>query len=75
MKIRFGEWNAKDDSEPYKNVEIPIADVDIHPGFNPGNLQNDVALVKLSRPLDVNAYPHIRTACLPKRNERFVGQR
>jgi len=34
MKVRFGEWNAKDDSEPYKNVEIDVSRVDIHPNFN-----------------------------------------
>lgn len=66
MKIRLGEWNAKDDDEPYKNVEIEVADIQFHPQFNPENLYNDVALIKLAKPIDVNAFPHIKAACLPK---------
>jgi secreted trypsin-like serine protease len=76
MKVRLGEWNAQDDSEPYKNVEIDVESITIHPEFNPSNLYNDVALVRLRTPIDLNAYPHIQSVCLPNsRNENFVGQR
>jgi len=75
MKVRFGEWNAQDDSEPYKNVEIEVARVDIHPNFNAENLQNDVAIIKLAQPIDTSA-PHIKTVCLPKGyNNNYVGRR
>lgn len=76
MKVRLGEWNAKDDDEPYKNIEIEVENIDIHPDFNPDNLFNDVALIRLSKPIDVNAFPHIRSACLPKQqNYNNAGQR
>lgn len=75
MKVRLGEWNAKEDDEPYKNVEVPVESVLFHPGFNPSNLQNDLALVRLAEPVDVNAYPHIKSACLPEKGYQYTGQR
>ncbi|ODN00518.1 Serine protease 44 [Orchesella cincta] len=75
MKVRLGEWNAKEDDEPYKNVEVPIESVLIHPGFNIDNLQNDIALVKLAKPVDTKAYPHIEAACLPQKGYEYTGQR
>lgn len=75
MKVRFGEWNAQDDSEPYKNVEITVERVDIHPAFNAKNLQNDIALIKLSQPIALDAYPHIKASCLPRLEASYVGQR
>ncbi|CAL8129609.1 unnamed protein product [Orchesella dallaii] len=75
MKVRLGEWNAKEDDEPYKNVEVPIESVLIHPGFNLDNLQNDVALVRLAKPVDIKSYPHIEAACLPQKGYQYTGQR
>lgn len=75
MKVRFGEWNAKEDDEPYKNVEVDIESVTIHPGFNPQNLQNDVALVRLANPIDTKGYPHIKSVCLPEQGYQYTGQR
>jgi secreted trypsin-like serine protease len=75
MKVRLGEWNAQDDSEPHKNVEIDVDHVEIHPGFNSQNLQNDVAVIKLKYPVDIGAYPHIKPVCLPKQGHNYVGKR
>lgn len=75
MKVRLGEWNAQDDSELYKNVEIEVARVDIHPKFNAENLQNDVAIIKLAQPIDTSAYPHINSICLPNHGYNYVGRR
>jgi len=75
MKVRLGEWNAKEDDEPYKNVEIPIESVLIHPGFNPENLQNDLALVRLAAPVDTKSYPHIESICLPQKGYPYTGKR
>jgi len=75
MKVRFGEWNAKDDDEPFKNIEIEVERIDIHPEFNPDNLYNDIAVIKLAQPLDVNAYPHIKPVCLPQAYGNYVGNR
>ena len=37
----------------------------VHEHFDSGNLKNDVALLHLSQPLALSAYPHINSACLP----------
>ncbi|CAG7818344.1 unnamed protein product [Allacma fusca] len=75
FKIRFGEWNAQEDSEPYKNVEIEVARVDIHPAFNPQNLQNDVSVLTLAQPISLDKFPHIKSACLPQQGGNYVGKR
>ncbi|ODM90248.1 Clotting factor B [Orchesella cincta] len=67
MKVRLGEWNAKEDDEPYKNVEVPIESVLIHPGFNIDNLQNDIALVKLAKPLIPKLIHILKQRACPKR--------
>lgn len=75
FKVRFGEWNAAADDEPYKNVEVDAGRIEIHPAFNPKNLQNDVAIITLAQPVNLNSYPHIKSACLPQQGSQFVGQR
>ena len=35
-----------------------------HPNYNPNNFQNDLAILKLSRSVELNEY--IQIACLPK---------
>ena len=45
-----------------------------HPGYNkPTNLNNDIALVKLSRPALLNKY--VRTVCLPRQGDDVVTGR
>ena len=75
FKVRFGEWNAAADDEPYKNVEVDAGRVEIHPAFNPKNLQNDVAIITLAQPVNLNSYPHIKSVCLPQQGSQYVGQR
>lgn len=75
-QIRFGEWDASDPNhEPCRHQERYISELIIHPRFNSGNLQNDVALLRLSQPVDINNAPHINTACLPASGQAFDYQR
>lgn len=74
LKVRLGEWDVHREDEFYPHVEKLITDVVIHPEFFPGNLNNDVALLRLDGPVDLNA-PHIAAACLPELGDNFVGQR
>lgn len=46
----------------------------IHPEYYPGNLVNDIALIRLSSPVDFSS-PHIVPACLPSPYENFAGHR
>ncbi|KAH9379237.1 hypothetical protein HPB48_006341 [Haemaphysalis longicornis] len=74
IKIRLGEWDVNRDDEFYAHVEKQAAQVVIHPEFFPGNLNNDLALVRLDSPVDLNL-PHIGAACLPEPRESFEGHR
>ncbi|XP_077491535.1 uncharacterized protein LOC144102117 [Amblyomma americanum] len=74
IKIRLGEWDVNRDDEFYAHVEKQAAQVVIHPEFFPGNLNNDLALIRLDSPVDLNM-PHIGAACLPEPRESFEGHR
>ncbi|XP_012523534.2 phenoloxidase-activating factor 2-like [Monomorium pharaonis] len=65
IKARLGEWNAQGPTEPYPQVEISISRVTLHPQYNSQNLQNDIAVLKLSSAAPTATSPSINTACLP----------
>lgn len=73
MKVRFGEWDASANSEPIAYQEFQVARYFIHPSFNPLNLKNDVAVLRLATNVPLGVTPTIATACLPATT--FVGQR
>ncbi|UYV65446.1 CLIPA10 [Cordylochernes scorpioides] len=74
LKARLGEWDVHREDEFYPHEERNLAQAVIHPEFFPGNLQNDVALLRLDRPVDPNL-PHVAPACLPPPGTHFDGQR
>jgi len=75
LKVRLGEWDASDpDHEPCRHEERTVSQLIIHQQFSMSNLTNDVALLRLSSPVDSYSYPHINTACLPNQYEQFDGQ-
>lgn len=53
-RVRLGEWDTQNEYEPYKHQERDVSLVVIHPLFNPSNLHNDYALLKLDRPVDLS---------------------
>lgn len=63
--MRLGEWDAQNNVEPNPVVDIAVSKVTIHPQFNSQNLQNDVAVLKLSSAAPIGANPNVNTACLP----------
>ncbi|MPC25688.1 phenoloxidase-activating factor 2-like [Portunus trituberculatus] len=54
LRVRLGEWDTQNEYEPYKHQDRDIASVVIHPGFNPGNLHNDYALLYLQTPAELS---------------------
>lgn len=74
LKVRLGEWDVHREDEFHAHIEKMVTDVVIHPEFFPGNLNNDIALLRLEGPVDLNA-PHIAAACMPEGPENFIGQR
>lgn len=47
LKIRLGEWDVSAKSEFYKHVELRVTGLYTHPDFYPGNLNNDLAVLRL----------------------------
>lgn len=44
----------------------------IHRDYNPSNFDNDIALLELESPFQLQ--PHVVPICLPEKNEDFIGQ-
>ncbi|XP_055945727.1 uncharacterized protein LOC129976271 [Argiope bruennichi] len=74
LKVRLGDWDVHRDDEFYPYIEKYVVEVVVHPDFYPGNLQNDLALLRLESPVDPSL-PHISPACLPELNEKFDNLR
>jgi hypothetical protein len=55
-----GEWDVNNDSEFYSHVEFDAAAVFIHYDYFPGNLFNDIALIRINGNVDYAHNPHIR---------------
>ena len=74
LKVRLGEWDVHREDEFYPYVERFVSEIIIHPDFTPGNLNNDIAIIRFDTPVDLSS-PHIAPACMPDTYENFVGQR
>lgn len=74
IKIRLGEWDAAANYEQYPYRDFNIARVWIHEAFNPNNLQNDLALIRLVGGLPPGT-PAIIPICMPTMGQLFDGQR
>ena len=75
LKVRLGEWDAKANIEPFKYVESVVSRIRINPFFNRVNLQNDIAVLTLDRPIDLAANPHINPVCAAQYQSNYAGQR
>ena len=64
-KIRVGEHNRNVDEGT--EDDIPVKRVISHNDYGKPVLNNDIALIQLSRPAILNN--RVRTVCLPARNE------
>ncbi|XP_025833219.1 uncharacterized protein LOC108735180 isoform X2 [Agrilus planipennis] len=75
LRVRLGEWDVNHDVEFYPYIEKDISYVEVHPEFYAGTLYNDIAILRMDRPLDWTKYPHISPACLPHPRDDYTGQR
>merc|ERR1712098_36542 len=71
LKIRCGEWDTQDQTEPRPHQDRYVTNLDIHPAFNDKNLANDWALLYTAQPFQLQE--HIDTVCLPQPGEQFAG--
>lgn len=56
-------------------VRYNVSRVFLHPNFDPSNLFNDLALLRLSSPITPVTQQNINIVCLPRQGQSFVGQR
>ncbi|XP_054257672.1 phenoloxidase-activating factor 2-like isoform X2 [Macrosteles quadrilineatus] len=72
LSVRAGEWDTQTDKEPLPMQISAVRDVVIHEQYNPRSLHNDVALLLLEKPLELDL--HIRPICLPSQDESMDGR-
>jgi len=63
LKLRAGEWDTQTTKERLPYQERIASRIFSHPKYNERNLANDVAIVELEDPFQLDA--HIGTICLP----------
>merc|ERR1712001_613566 len=71
LKIRCGEWDTQNQTEPYPHQGRYVQALNIHPEFDGRNLQNDFAVLFTTE--DFVLASHIDTVCLPEADELFYG--
>ncbi|KAI9552842.1 hypothetical protein GHT06_020724 [Daphnia sinensis] len=75
LRIRLGEWDVNRETEFYPHIEKDVISVIIHPEYYPGNLYNDIAVIKFEGAIDFGYNPHIAPICIPQRYQDFTGSR
>ncbi|KAI5721064.1 hypothetical protein M8J77_015477 [Diaphorina citri] len=75
LRVRLGEWDVNHDVEFYPYVERDVTNLVIHPEFYAGTLNNNIAVLRMDKPVDFAANPHISPACLPEPNSEYAGSR
>ncbi|PNF43247.1 hypothetical protein B7P43_G14886 [Cryptotermes secundus] len=75
LRVRLGEWDVNHDVEFYPYEERDVYAVHIHPEFYAGTLYNDIAVLRLTQPVDTARSPHIAPACLPDPHSDYTGSR
>lgn len=71
--MRLGEWDVNHDVEFYPYIERDITAVHVHPQFYAGTLYNDLAILRMDKPVDWTKSPHITPACLPDPFTDYTG--
>ncbi|GAB6023778.1 hypothetical protein CHUAL_008530 [Chamberlinius hualienensis] len=64
LYVRVGEHDLSEQEGPEQ--EYRVVEHYLHPNYNPGTMDNDIALLKLSSPVVASKY--VQLACLPKMN-------
>ncbi|XP_037083400.1 phenoloxidase-activating factor 2-like [Pollicipes pollicipes] len=63
LRVRLGEWDTQQESERFRHVDVNVARVAVHEDFRPLRLSDNVALLFLEEPVELQE--HIDTLCLP----------
>jgi len=75
LKVRVGEYDASGYNPPESTKHEEYFSINIlkHPQFDAKSLKNDIALITLSRNINLN-HPYVNTACLPSCDHQFNHQ-
>ncbi|XP_062552011.1 phenoloxidase-activating factor 2-like [Armigeres subalbatus] len=73
LKVRAGEWDTQTKNELFAHQDRQVIEIVIHPDYFKAGLYNDIALLVLDTPIELN--DGIQTICLPPPNARFDYQR
>jgi secreted trypsin-like serine protease len=68
-------YQVNHDVEFFPYVERDVISVHVHPEYYAGTLDNDIAILKISQPVDLSSNPHINPACMPEKYSDFSRQR
>ena len=52
VSVRLGDHDLFSDSDGVIPLELPVNSVIQNPNYNPTSFQNDIAIIKLKRPID-----------------------
>lgn len=52
LKVRLGEWDVSGQTEFFNHVESRVTGVYLHPDFYSGNLNNDIAIMRIEATID-----------------------
>lgn len=66
LKVRAGEWDTQIKSEVFPHQDRDVVKVIVHPNFHAGALFNDVALLVLNNPIDLQE--NVDLICLPPKD-------
>merc|ERR1711892_799070 len=72
LKVRCGEWDTQNETEPYPHQDRYVQVMKIHPEFNAKNLHNDFAVLFTTLEFDLSS--HIDTVCIPGPEEDNVNK-
>lgn len=55
--VQLGKWDGSSEVFPFQTVSV--IKITVHPSFNSANLQNDIAILRLSQPVNLGSTPTI----------------
>lgn len=73
MFIRAGDWDSSSTDEYYKHQDRQIEEIIVHEKYHPDWLHNDIALIILRDPVELNE--NVNTVCLPDFDEVVSSDR
>ena len=72
--VVLGEHNRASVSETTRTLTYSVIDIKIHPSYNPGTKENNIALLKLDSSINLSAvYPFIAPVCPPS-SSTYTGR-